>query len=464
MEKEKIKELIISAVFSSNQFFNNKILDQIDLKLVKGITKYNGIVLKEFKVTKDECLTYLDSFISETAHVKKLKTTDPSLKNPIIFKVGNNYEELINTVFSINMEKMVPQGKIATNTDKKYSYSLKTVSLEILIEILLNTKVEKMDPISLPFVSSLNNFQNSEGIKELDISQLNLDLSQINKKKAIYFLLESMINRNLMVLSLASPNLDWMQDIEVQQRLSSMLFNLNFENYKIRLSENYEDFLRWRNNSSSVHKDLSEISLPRKVYNDALLHLYSAANWSDDPFTQYIYYYQIIERKFSQIHRKNLIELLRRDVSRPDFEINNEDEIYKIEESIIKQSIDNRKEENQLKDVIKNYFPSVNDFFIFKKKFTKDQLKYYLNNIPEFLDKNMKNKIVIDFTSENLDKIYNPLAKRIYTIRTSLVHNKEGRANNYDPTVDYSNLAKEVPLIRILAENIILNSSDEYLS
>lgn len=273
-----------------------------------------------------------------------------------------------------------------------------------------------------------------------------------------------MINRNLMVLSLASPNLDWMQDIEVQQRLSSMLFNLNFENYKIRLSENYEDFLRWRNNSSSVHKDLSEISLPRKVYNDALLHLYSAANWSDDPFTQYIYYYQIIERKFSQIHRKNLIELLRRDVSRPDFEINNEDEIYKIEESIIKQSIDNRKEENQLKDVIKNYFPSVNDFFIFKKKFTKDQLKYYLNNIPEFLDKNMKNKIVIDFTSENLDKIYNPLAKRIYTIRTSLVHNKEGRANNYDPTVDYSNLAKEVPLIRILAENIILNSSDEYLS
>lgn len=186
-----------------------------------------------------------------------------------------------------------------------------------------------------------------------------------------------MINRNLMVLSLASPNLDWMQDIEVQQRLSSMLFNLNFENYKIRLSENYEDFLRWRNNSSSVHKDLSEISLPRKVYNDALLHLYSAANWSDDPFTQYIYYYQIIERKFSQIHRKNLIELLRRDVSRPDFEINNEDEIYKIEESIIKQSIDNRKEENQLKDVIKNYFPSVNDFFIFKKKFTKDQLKYY---------------------------------------------------------------------------------------
>ena len=92
--------------------------------------------------------------------------------------------------------------------------------------------------------------------------------------------------------------------------------------------------------------------------------MYSAANWSDDPFTQYIYYYQIIERKFSQIHRKNLIELLRRDVSRPDFEINNEDEIYKIEESIIKQSIDNRKEENQLKDVIKNYFPSVNDFFI----------------------------------------------------------------------------------------------------
>lgn len=464
MKKEKIKELIVSAVFSSNQIFNNKILNQITLRLTKGFSINNGNSLKELIITKDECLKYLDKFINDVGHIEKLDTANSNLENPIIFKIKDNYEELVNTVISMNISKLVPSGQIGANfKDKKYS--IKTASLEVLIKALLNANVEEIDPMFTPFIPSyFNNIQNAEGIKVLDISQIDLDPSQINSDEAIYFLLSSIINRNLTVLCLSSANPNSMEDIEVQQRLSSMLFNLNFVRYKIRLSENYEDFLGLRNISSNTHKELSKISLPRKVYNEALLHLYSAANWSDNPFTQYISYYQIIERKFSQIHKDNLVKLLQGEISRPDFEINNKNEIYKIEESIIAQSNDSRKEENQLKDVIKNYFPNKDNFVVFNKKLSKEQLEYYLKRIPEFLDKNMKNKLVINFDSENLDKIYNPLVKRIYTIRTALVHNKEGRANNYDPTADYSSLVKEVPLIRIVAENIILNSSDEYLS
>lgn len=464
MKKEKIKELIVSAVFSSNQIFNNKILNQITLRLTKGFSINNGNSLKELIITKDECLKYLDKFINDVGHIEKLDTANSNLENPIIFKIKDNYEELVNTVISMNISKLVPSGQIGANfKDKKYS--IKTASLEVLIKALLNANVEEIDPMFTPFIPSyFNNIQNAEGIKVLDISQIDLNPSQINSDEAIYFLLSSIINRNLTVLCLSSANPNSMEDIEVQQRLSSMLFNLNFERYKIRLSENYEDFLGLRNISSNTHKELSKISLPRKVYNEALLHLYSAANWSDNPFTQYISYYQIIERKFSQIHKDNLVKLLQGEISRPDFEINNKNEIYKIEESIIAQSNDSRKEENQLKDVIKNYFPNKDNFVVFNKKLSKEQLEYYLKRIPEFLDKNMKNKLVINFDSENLDKIYNPLVKRIYTIRTALVHNKEGRANNYDPTADYSSLVKEVPLIRIVAENIILNSSDEYLS
>lgn len=464
MKKEKIKELIVSAVFSSNQIFNNKILNQITLRLTKGFSINNGNSLKELIITKDECLKYLDKFINDVGHIEKLDTANSNLENPIIFKIKDNYEELVNTVISMNISKLVPSGQIGANfKDKKYS--IKTASLEVLIKALLNANVEEIDPMFTPFIPSyFNNIQNAEGIKVLDISQIDLDPSQINSDEAIYFLLSSIINRNLTVLCLSSANPNSMEDIEVQQRLSSMLFNLNFERYKIRLSENYEDFLGLRNISSNTHKELSKISLPRKVYNEALLHLYSAANWSDNPFTQYISYYQIIERKFSQIHKDNLVKLLQGEISRPDFEINNKNEIYKIEESIIAQSNDSRKEENQLKDVIKNYFPNKDNFVVFNKKLSKEQLEYYLKRIPEFLDKNMKNKLVINFDSENLNKIYNPLVKRIYTIRTALVHNKEGRANNYDPTADYSSLVKEVPLIRIVAENIILNSSDEYLS
>lgn len=332
MKKEKIKELIVSAVFSSNQIFNNKILNQITLRLTKGFSINNGNSLKELIITKDECLKYLDKFINDVGHIEKLDTANSNLENPIIFKIKDNYEELVNTVISMNISKLVPSGQIGANfKDKKYS--IKTASLEVLIKALLNANVEEIDPMFTPFIPSyFNNIQNAEGIKVLDISQIDLDPSQINSDEAIYFLLSSIINRNLTVLCLSSANPNSMEDIEVQQRLSSMLFNLNFERYKIRLSENYEDFLGLRNISSNTHKELSKISLPRKVYNEALLHLYSAANWSDNPFTQYISYYQIIERKFSQIHKDNLVKLLQGEISRPDFEINNKNEIYKIED------------------------------------------------------------------------------------------------------------------------------------
>ena len=90
MKKEKIKELIVSAVFSSNQIFNNKILNQITLRLTKGFSINNGNSLKELIITKDECLKYLDKFINDVGHIEKLDTANSNLENPIIFKIKDN--------------------------------------------------------------------------------------------------------------------------------------------------------------------------------------------------------------------------------------------------------------------------------------------------------------------------------------------------------------------------------------
>ena len=63
------------------------------------------------------------------------------------------------------------------------------------------------------------------------------------------------------------------------------------------------------------------------------------------------------------------------------------------------------------------------------------------------------------------DKLPKKLAARIYKTRNALVHNKsnETRLSErglYKPFKDKEELSKEIPLMRFLAESIIVNSSE----
>lgn len=52
------------------------------------------------------------------------------------------------------------------------------------------------------------------------------------------------------------------------------------------------------------------------------------------------------------------------------------------------------------------------------------------------------------------------MAKRIYFTRNSLVHSKSGKnQERYKPYKDESELKKEIPLVKAIAELIIINSS-----
>ncbi len=56
--------------------------------------------------------------------------------------------------------------------------------------------------------------------------------------------------------------------------------------------------------------------------------------------------------------------------------------------------------------------------------------------------------------------IITQLAKRIYYTRNSLVHSKGGKNNErYRPYENEKELQKEIPLVKAVAELIIINSS-----
>lgn len=70
----------------------------------------------------------------------------------------------------------------------------------------------------------------------------------------------------------------------------------------------------------------------------------------------------------------------------------------------------------------------------------------------------------INSFDENRDENIKCLARRIYSIRNALVHNKDNNQNNYNPQHHYKSLTKEVPLIRAIASSIIIKSGEPFQS
>jgi hypothetical protein len=65
----------------------------------------------------------------------------------------------------------------------------------------------------------------------------------------------------------------------------------------------------------------------------------------------------------------------------------------------------------------------------------------------------------VDLRSGDPDAIFKSLSKRIYSTRNALVHSKDGDKAKYTPFVDDHELAKELPLLRFVAERTILHNS-----
>lgn len=81
-------------------------------------------------------------------------------------------------------------------------------------------------------------------------------------------------------------------------------------------------------------------------------------------------------------------------------------------------------------------------------------IDYYKNKSVSFASEG-KN-INFDNSQEN---IYLAIRDRVYAVRNAIVHSKEGEKLRYEPFKHDKDLVKEIPLIRAIAEEIIVNSA-----
>jgi hypothetical protein len=65
----------------------------------------------------------------------------------------------------------------------------------------------------------------------------------------------------------------------------------------------------------------------------------------------------------------------------------------------------------------------------------------------------------VNLVDQDTEQVYKKLAARLYKTRNAIVHSKESEKSKYTPFRDDRILIKEIPLIRFVAEQVILSTS-----
>ena len=198
-------------------------------------------------------------------------------------------------------------------------------------------------------------------------------------------------------------------------------------------------------------------TIPRREYISEVVDYYRLAFSSADPYIKYISFYHIMEYFYDEVYKRKIVADLINKITHPDFSYKDEEKVYEIA-TFVKNRMHMNDESGQgdelesLKYVLKEYV----DIEQLKNKLNsidQDSIMFYQSNKVAFC----KAPTIPWNDSEG---VYNQIARRIYYTRNSLIHSKSGKnRERYKPYKDEKELQKEIPLVRVIAEMIIINSS-----
>lgn len=440
----KLDNLI--TIFLNNFFINDA--EEIKVNIGRQSEEIeNGTYDRKTRISKTVILTKedMENFIKKLCRENVEKST---------FRIVTKEAEMLINAENIRYYQFHRNQTIfkVNNPAEKITYNVANISVEYFMNLLLNDSITEPSFIYIVRSAFFRIRSRRDGSIFVDEEENVLNTSGNNLKyHVIHKIFENYFVRKYLVLKLKFKN--EMSLDKCKQHFLSYIFNLNLKGIKIRPSENAEDFFNIRNlNVKSYNKLSAELKAPYKAYSEDLIHLYSNAAWSDNPFTKYIMFYQILERYFTKIPEERMVDFVKDKFTNPKISFKDNKQVLDLCIAIGEKQKNNKKEQQQLLEVLKHF---LSDFNSIISDLTPDQIHYYQNEVPSFI-KSPDHNITFDLTTNNIKDTVVPIAYRIYIVRNALVHNKGNRDNNYDPTRDYSSLMKEVPLIKSIAEEIMI--------
>ena len=202
-----------------------------------------------------------------------------------------------------------------------------------------------------------------------------------------------------------------------------------------------------------------EIEPPRRIYNSDLVYHYQMAISTDSIPLQFLSFYHIIEHFFYDVYHEELLDSIRAKITSPDFSYKRKrdiEDLVKLISRKIKYKDENAlyNEQEALYLTLMKYI-KLEDLVNRLKAYDESLIDYYKDNKVPFSQGSS-----IDFSISDSKKVFKQIADRIYKTRNSIVHSKEGSKPKYMPFRDDRKLLLEIPLLRFIAEEIIINTAE----
>ncbi|MCX5397077.1 hypothetical protein [Streptomyces sp. NBC_00102] len=200
---------------------------------------------------------------------------------------------------------------------------------------------------------------------------------------------------------------------------------------------------------------LGSIDAPRQTYTPDLVHHYLMGVAAEIPLLEYLSYYHIAEHYFDKVFNDDLIEQVRRGITDPSFSVRRARDVNGIIKIVNRAQRQVKDEggvnEQRALQLVLNRFVDTTRLVDDLTSYDDTLVDYYRNTEVAFAGAPK-----LDLGRPGDGSVLSSMAKRIYKVRNSLVHAKEGELPKYAPFSHDTELSREIPLMRFAAEQIII--------
>lgn len=246
---------------------------------------------------------------------------------------------------------------------------------------------------------------------------------------------------------------------EFERFSTAFLFQLSYNLDSALVPQRHLDELMRTGRITDIRRaNLTDIDPPRRHYLPDLVHHYQLAVAGDNPFLEYLSYYHIAEHFFEEVFNEDLVEKIKHKITQPDFSYKRKKDIGGLIKDISRSlQIRNERitfsEQEALRLTLERYV-DVDSLRNQVAAYDPNLIAYYQTSKVGFA-----NADEIDLTDHDRETLVKRLAQRIYRIRNSIVHSKESERARFVPFRDDRVLLREIPLLRFVAEQIIISTS-----
>ena len=414
--------------------------------------EFNQAIKEVFRIDHvNSTRIYLDYTVNDTTYRLKKKRLREAVEKLEKLQTDQEYELFDSKSFEVSVVQnsriffMGDDEICKTDTVNKLDYRLSNPTDEYLIHI-----IKQLIPLSNaansgrpPLWHRLRNRRTHSNDNE------NLDLFDLLKRTIPRF-------QTLHIKSDSTKSKS-----EFETLTYSFLFNLSYNTDLSYLpSSLIEDLTRTIRIGRIRRARMEEVEAPKRKYENDLILYYQKGISSESVDLQYLSFYHILEHFFEKIYNDELIKSIKDELTKPSFSYKRTKDVSELIK-VIQNKLKYKNEEFQINEpealrlVLERFISDLDEVKDAINSYDNELIEYYKSQEVEFSKGNRVN------FQEDRDKILKNLRERIYKTRNSIVHSKETDREKYLPFKHDRILQKEIILMRIIAEKIIIESSRE---